>query len=845
MSTSTLILYKDCKIIPERNIKLDSLSIYLNTLTSVTIYNFQYQKHALDLIINVDLSQTFQEYNKDNNFNYISIQNSDSTKVVYYFVMSKRWRGQNTLELSLRMDTINTFMDNLYFSDKTIIKRQHKNRFIASASITDTTHAHGYDNEITEMLDDGDRILFDFGISSSNGGFLYSDIDGEDNIIVKFLFKSSMKEASGGGVCSKIEYITLGNTIIFRGSNSQGTTIFTDTFTPDRLSQEYLLIELANGSGSTEDYDINNPTAFASAFVGVYNYRLFRKIDFTSEGITAPLYKKDLYTINGDNRDWYLVYKAQTDSESLLVPINCSLSANTSYSIDIGQDEEILPTEIPTGNNYFTFIQEEQSQVPAKLRMYNSDGLLIGEILSFQTILVGEYYQAIYRNFALKRKNDTTIEVSIGEHINRTGTTFASSQLLTRECAKVEIEGYKGYYINSSITKKITYTTIKTGSYQVIGISSHECNTIDKVNRLDTKLVKIIKLPYCPITLVNDRIYSTSWSFDSESKLPTLLDLNTQFSNTITLEENPLKDIIPSFERGGDDELRNMDYESKLFHSDFYYNKFVYDSFGFIFALEYLDVANFEDTFSFRFITTTTINSKFLFMFDTYNTSFASSDYEKALPVARNNEITLYNNSYLNYIKTGYNYDLKNKERQMATQIISTASSLGATAYGLATGNPFSIGIVPSTITSLMGVVNNVISGEEQLKQKQAQLKAQATSVSGSDDVDLMSTYTGNKAKIVNYCVTNEVRKALYNLFFYTGYKCDYMGVPDVTSRKRFNFIQCEAYFTEYPNLQEDLIANIKEKFIDGVTYLHYYNGEWDFSQMYENWEKEIEEIKL
>lgn len=843
MSTSTLILYKDCKIIPERNLKVDSLSIYLNTLTKVAMYNFQYQKHALDLTINVDLTQSFQEYNKENNFNYVSIQNNDSNKVVYYFVLSKRWRGQNTLELTLKMDTINTFMDNIYFSDKTIIKRQHKNRFIASAQITSTTHLHNQDNEITEMLDDGDRLLFDFVTSSSNGGFLYSDIDGEDNIIVKFLYKENMKEATGGGLCSRIEYITLGNTIIFRGSNSQGTTIFNDTFTPDRLSQEYMLLELANGSGSTEDYDTNNPRAFASAFIGLYNHRIYRKIDFTSEGITAPLYKKELYPITGDNRDWYLVYKAQTDSESLLVPINCNLTANTSFSIDIGQDEEILPTEIPTGNNYFTFIVDEQKTIPAILRMYDGDGLLIGEILSYQMINDGANFFIVYRNFSLKRKNDTTIEVSIGENINQKGNTFASSQLLKRECAKVVIEGYKGYYINTTITNRTTIASIKLGNYQELGISSHQCNTIDKVNRLDTKLVKIIKLPYSPITLVNDRIFSTSWSFDSDSKLPTLLDLNTQFSNTITLEENPLNDILPVFERGGDDELRNIEYESKLFHSDYYYNKFVYDSFGFIFALEYLDVTKYEDVFSFRFITTTTINSKFLFMFDTYNTMFASNDYEKALPVARNNEITLYNNSYLNYIKTGYNYDLKNKERQMATQIISTASSLGATAYGLATGNPFSIGIVPSTINSLMGIVNNVISGEEQLKQKQAQLKAQSTSVSGSDDVDLMSVYTGNKAKIVNYCVTNEVRKALYNLFFYTGYKCDYMGVPDVTSRKRFNFIQCEAYFTEYPNLQEELIANIKEKFIDGVTYLHYYNGEWDFSQMYENWERELEEI--
>ena len=40
-------------------------------------------------------------------------------------------------------------------------------------------------------------------------------------------------------------------------------------------------------------------------------------------------------------------------------------------------------------------------------------------------------------------------------------------------------------------------------------------------------------------------------------------------------------------------------------------------------------------------------------------------DYEDYLLVSRNNEETIFSNDYLNYIRTGYNYDKKARDREI------------------------------------------------------------------------------------------------------------------------------------------------------------------------------------
>ena len=113
---NTWKFYYNCKIIPEKNFRVDNLETYLGTLTKDTItgetqaLSPMYIKHDLNLFLKVDKSQGLLNFfNNANNLNYVSIQNADDTYPVYYFVLHKNWTAKNTVSLILLMDTVNTF----------------------------------------------------------------------------------------------------------------------------------------------------------------------------------------------------------------------------------------------------------------------------------------------------------------------------------------------------------------------------------------------------------------------------------------------------------------------------------------------------------------------------------------------------------------------------------------------------------------------------------------------------------------------------------------------------------------------------------------------------------------
>ena len=229
-----------------------------------------------------------------------------------------------------------------------------------------------------------------------------------------------------------------------------------------------------------------------------------------------------------------------------------------------------------------------------------------------------------------------------------------------------------------------------------------------------------------------------------------------------------------------------------------------------------------------------------------------TEDYDNILPIARNNEVVLYNNQYINYLRTGYNYDLKNKNRVEATSGVTTALGIvGAVAsvgLGIASGNPAVavagvIGGISSATASIVNNVNTIASAESSMASKLEQLKAQSTSVNGSDDIDLLEAYSDNRAKMTEYRVSEKMRQALFDLFYYCGYNTNEMKVPSIDTRYWFNFLQAELDIPENSNLPSFVVDDIKERFKLGVTFLHSHLksgtliSEWDFNQEKENWE--------
>ena len=241
------------------------------------------------------------------------------------------------------------------------------------------------------------------------------------------------------------------------------------------------------------------------------------------------------------------------------------------------------------------------------------------------------------------------------------------------------------------------------------------------------------------------------------------------------------------------------------------------------------------------------IVSKFLFKFD-FVYKHANEDYENIVAVSRNNEEVLYNSTYLNYIRTGYNYDLKAKERsETASGVGIGLSALGlvlAGIAGVATGNPIAIGTAIASgvglATSLVNQAKTIAQNEDNIQRKLAESQRQAVAVMNADDYDLLYAYSGNKAKLCYYEVSPQMKRVLDDLFYYCGYNVNEQMIPNTKSRYWFNFVQASLIVDDTANLTSEIEDDIKEKFEQGVTFLHYHE-EWtdkfDFAQVKENWE--------
>ena len=102
-----------------------------------------------------------------------------------------------------------------------------------------------------------------------------------------------------------------------------------------------------------------------------------------------------------------------------------------------------------------------------------------------------------------------------------------------------------------------------------------------------------------------------------------------------------------------------------------------------------------------------------------------------------------------------------------------------------------------------------------------------------------------NKLSRAKYEVSSRMKKSLKDLFFYTGYVQNKYAVPNVTSRAWFNFIQCDPVIKLLnPNVNDDLLDELKDKFRNGVTFFHMNTisgvKTWDLAQEKENWETSL-----
>lgn len=801
MATCNIRLYGDRKntltseVVPfelqlGKNWVVDDLIGYLSNKTLTTISNCQYIKDLgnLTMTLKLDLPQEIIEMGIDGYkyIRYIGLQNSDTSEWFYYFVTDYERLSENCINFILVMDSLNSTLSNvsykrkLEFTDKTNITREHVDRFYP---------------------------------------------------------------------------------------------------TPNGIT--YL-----------------------------------RKIPMLPEGINPPLYKTKSIQLDtlqaGDysKNNWYLIYRTEikpgeTDLTKIGNPIKCYLLNDLSIKV---QAASTTTQYTLTADDFYSSAQGNNT-----LGFTKEDGNTGTIEVAGKTLNMSEYdYCYLYQwNKSLKTwllvagKTDSPIaQTLICDNLDGTSNvvfkgTWTKGHFLTTTYNKTAVKYLDPFNVYEAIYAIDQSTVI----YPINLYADGYTKAFKDLDRTDSRLVKIICLPYCPInyTIVNDQfsflypwVKGTDWE---------IVDHMIQIKDINSILEVDLSKVV-SDDTANYKELtqkisaNEIQYdtprfipESKLYHSEFFQRTYFYDSFVYTVNLERMIVN--PDDWREQDLTKTYltyqmsngIKSTMMFSFPTPQECewYESANYSKYLIVNRNNEVSMYDNAYLDYIRNGYNYDQKVKNRSTTIGLINAFTGGLGSVIGLGTNfaltqesyNKFRnayldekaqgfslwgreytpreaekafrgqqlgrIGQVASPVLQVAGnVVNTFINLQAQEDQLQQTLKTkalQATAVENADDLDLLKKYSGNKLSVTTYKVLPEMQKAISDLFYYTGSKVSYMGIPNTHRRLYFDFIQCNPVFKATYTWDSDVIVDVTSKLQEGVTFFHKVNNSYNFEQNYENWE--------
>lgn len=766
MATCKIRIYQT-HLTPTRNALVDNLDDYLATLRPhYSSDNFQYQQLALDLIMKINVKQVV--ISGHNLGNYLTIEQDGKTW--YYFILNTEWSGQETVKLTLSIDSINTFANDLTFNAKTLIKREHRDRL--------------------------------------------KKVDGE----------------------------------------------------------------------------------------------LLRVIDYTSEGLNFTKIREDVEELRTtDDLDWYLIYKTADNlsATNLNNPVACYMCASKQINVGGGAattSVDLIWTDLNEDEfYYFTLTDNNAGQFDLTTVGGTAPGdhnFVLGETynISQQTSSTIVIAPRKLNGLVFYRKNNKMYYGlqfdGVGSYIIHNTTSYGLStttptlpgqppseaafdNYILAECSKVSFT--RGNFIrfgNAYYDYSDTAVVNVFKKYPLYLGEGTNIMSFSDVDRTDSKIMKIIKLPYCP----SDYEYIQGHYNFGEDWIAKqgLLQLKDSAISKGFLDEDVVSTSLTSIFTVASvvdtTAVRNDYNESKLYHSNFYTYKFVYDSFAKEIKLENFDTYTSSDiNININMKMTNTINSKFLFEFNfTQGGIDTTEDYEKYLVISRNNEETIYSNDYINYMRTGYNYDQKIRGQQLVMSLIGAGSNLSQIGAGVLqrragsnipsgtkSGSPVGRAIgqaltktsaiasiasgIGSVVSSTTNAIVDYVQSGQQLEQKQYELQQQATSVSGSDDLDLLSYYNGNRLNVITYKLKPIEEKIVADLFYYTGYLTNRLNKPNLQSRYWFNFIQCSPVFDEEGDTPyNDYIDDVKARYESGITVYHCHNGVYDWNQELENWEVSI-----
>ena len=303
--------------------------------------------------------------------------------------------------------------------------------------------------------------------------------------------------------------------------------------------------------------------------------------------------------------------------------------------------------------------------------------------------------------------------------------------------------------------------------------------------------------------------------------------------------------------------------EPKVYSSEFRFAKIVYDSFSIVLKGEdtYFNT-NLSETGNnkvvFKFFASPSMVSEFDFSVESwpgYSTSeniltpVWSEDYPLHLIINRNNETPVYTSAYLDYLRTGYNYDLKSQAVQLGMQGLGIAISAINAGVGIAatfaTGGlaaPYAVSAATGFASSIANIGKTAAENERGNAQRLKELQAQGASVAGNSDFAVSKRYTKNRVSIESYAIEPRLLASARAFFYLKGYATDEIKAPNCHTRAHFDFVECDPVFKPealslFPKWMLDLVADDLRQ---GVTVMHPWEGDYDIAQQSSNYELNV-----
>ena len=596
------------------------------------------------------------------------------------------------------------------------------------------------------------------------------------------------------------------------------------------------------------------------------------EIDNADEGYAPSLFKTaDTAIVEPThNMDYFLIYKTRDDitAANLTNPVSCYLCPQDAVMVLAGGSGPVVtiaPADLAASTYYYMHVDGGAWEVTNGTQTFKSgDAQTMNyDNLSFPIsgTLVGiEFY---------KTSGPDQVSMKPIFHNSVYGDVIRAANTIDGAYGSPSITLTKGkeyYSISVQTNQKSDYFRKNVVVVNSGTISDVYSKSFSAVDRADSKLIKIIDLPYCPVAKTIDG--NGNWSFSGfeydavlgywkatsvamafSASLPTGAAVS-EFNAALTDHFDARTDKATFLNAA------HFAKDPKKYNSSFYIVKFSYDTFSLSYSLETLSFDEQDATdvqMSISFKATNTINSNFLFTVSFGNVDAkGQTDYPNILLSTRNNEMPIFTNDYLNYLKTGYNYDKKSKAISASSSFISAglsiATGVSAAAVGAATGNPITaaagVSLIGSGVASISSAIASTIANENSLASKIAGLQAQATSTAGSDDLDLLKTYNGNRLRVMRYEASAEAMALFDTLFRCFGYKRAKYGVPDTTSRSWYNFAAANIVLAkDAGEVPADAFADETAKWAAGVTVYHLPLGAavgYDIKREKENWEVAI-----